>query len=209
MTPTTHPALIAGKLDAAAWARDRDRAQKANTPDAWRTLFDTFLQQRLHLRYLRPIELLQANDKKLGEGFSMVALQCTLIEFLAAYRTGKAYVHGAKETDQVYSDCQKIFWKFLRDQAPFSAVFSGRVAKDFYASVRCGLLHEARTKNDWRIKASTNGKALPIEAEKKFVYRNDFQDAIKAYIARYREEVAYSAEFQNAFIRKFDSLAQA
>ena len=56
----------------------------ATTP--WAKAFHEFLFQRLESRYLKPIRLLQDNGTWEGEGFSIVSIQCALLEFLAACR---------------------------------------------------------------------------------------------------------------------------
>jgi hypothetical protein len=47
---------------------------------------------------------------------------------------------------------------FLMTRTPFKEDFkTENMARDFYEGVRCGLLHEARTKNGWTIWAKDSG----------------------------------------------------
>jgi hypothetical protein len=66
-------------------------------------------------------------------------------------------------------------------------------------------LHEARTKDGWRILAR-NPKGKPIDANAKIVFRDDLQAAFKNFLQAYRNELLNDANLQAAFIRKFDSL---
>jgi len=50
-----------------------------------------------------------------------------------------------------YSDSGNMFVQFLSNRKPFSNVFDKKLGREFYANVRCGLLHEARTKDGWTI----------------------------------------------------------
>ncbi len=81
------------------------------------------------------------------------------------------------------------------------------MARDFYIDVRCGLLHEARTKNNWIIKGhSAKGLLFEEEGHEIILYRDDFYLALKEFIANYRQELVDSVERKAAFIRKFDRL---
>jgi hypothetical protein len=73
--------------------------------------------------------------------------------------------------------------------------------------VRCGLLHEARTKNDWTISAKSY-KGLIADPQKKIVYRDNFQDAILQFIEDYGARLVKDKELQAAFVRKFDKLSE-
>ena len=46
-----------------------------------------------------------------------------------------------------YSRSGDMFESFFVNRAPFNIEFNAAAAHDFYEGVRCGRLHEARTKN--------------------------------------------------------------
>jgi len=74
-------------------------------------------------------------------------------------------------------------------------------------NVRCGLLHEARTKGDWTIEASEpTGKLVSVTD--KIYYRDNFQDGLLQLIEWYKRVLLTDVEIQKAFIRKFDGLCQ-
>lgn len=151
---------------------------------------------------------MQDNGTYQGEGFSIVSIQCALIEFLAATHSGLAYrflkageVLGPYE----YSMSRQLFVDFLQRVPPFSGVFTTpAIATEFYGSVRCGLLHEATTKNGWRIHAC--GPAA-IDAAKKIVFRNQLQTLILSYVEDFGAKLPEDEDLQAAFLRKFDRLA--
>jgi hypothetical protein len=147
-----------------------------------------------------------------GEGFSIVALHCSLIEFLASTLEGKTYKYqrnGQPSLGQFeYSNSQDMFIEFLENQEPFKTIFSVQgTAKDFYASVRCGLLHEARTKNGWRIRVAPLATQA-IDTNSKIVHRNKMQNAFDQFVTWYEKTLSSDDALQKAFIRKFDSLCE-
>src|SRR5690606_30206708 len=98
-----------------------------------------------------------------------------------------------------------MFVSFLETYEPFKCMFSKTGAGDFYASVRCGLLHEARTKGTWKIRVCQSA-ILAIDAEAKVVYRDKMQAAVDQVLDWYGQQLCVDADLQQAFIRKFDSL---
>ena len=81
------------------------------------------------------------------------------------------------------------------------------LADDFYVNVRCGLLHEARTKGSWLIHAvDPTGQNLVVNSKKKIIYRDNFQDALLRFVIDYGTRLQTDLVYQEAFIRKFDSL---
>jgi hypothetical protein len=74
-----------------------------------------------------------------------------------------------------------------------------------YNEPTCSLLHEARTKNGWRIW----GHALEgqiVDVDKKILDRDNFQDALLTYIEDYGLRLMQDNVLQAAYIRKFDVL---
>lgn len=200
---------IAGWKTVEDWLIFRPRLVASSAPEIWQTAFTEYFYGRLASRYLEPISILQHNGTFQGEGFSIVAIQCTLIEFLESTVQGLSYQHRRRNDPPLgphqYSDSGDIFVQFLNGRQPFGRDFDIVAARDFYVSVRCGLLHEARTKNGWTIWArSPAGKVVDPLA--KVVYRNDFQAAILEFIEWYRTVLCSEVAVQEAFIRKFDSL---
>jgi hypothetical protein len=199
---------IAGSKTADDWKATRAILVGTQDPAVWRDAFDTFFRTRLELRYLHPIQRLQEHGTFSGEGFSIAAIQCSLIEFLESTVQGINYRHTWDPSTlgpYEYSSSSRIFQNFLTAREPFSRHFSQVLAQDFYTSVRCGLLHEARTKGGWRIHARDEQKRL-IDPVSKIVFRDDFHAGLLEFVDAYGSELANSIELQLAFIRKFDAL---
>ncbi|WP_114217099.1 hypothetical protein [Ochrobactrum sp. 3-3] len=199
---------IAGKLTADDWRAFKASLVVGGGSTLWATAFEDYFRQRLHLRYLRPIELLQSNGTWEGEGFSIVSIQCALIEFLAATRKGENYRHlkrGETLGPHEYNRSGDLFRKFLTTVKPFDTWFTEGAAADFYASVRCALLHEARTKNGWRIWVTGS---VPVDTAKKTVFRDTLQRTILDYVESYGKALLTDQPLQEAFVRKFDNLAK-
>lgn len=199
---------IAGDRTGFDWLELRDCIRSSPTRELWQKAYDEFLMKRLTTRYIYPIQLLMKNGEQKGEGYSIVSIQCALIEFLAAFRDGLTYKfvpRGQLLGEFEYSGSRNLYVDFLTRSPLFSDLFDENLATDFYANIRCALLHEARTKNGWRIRASGN-KAVCKHS--KIVYRDTLQYLIESYLSLYKEELLESADKKQAFIRKFDSLCE-
>jgi hypothetical protein len=207
--PTSRSDLqISGTSTVAEWNAHRPALGDA-PPETWHRTFDQFLGGRLRLRYLDPITTLQDSGSYRGEGFSIVTIQVALIEFLAATVSGLSYrlvKRGEPPLGQFeYSQSGTLFSGFLESQAPFQVDFPGDAADQFYKNVRCGLLHEARTKQSWSIWAAS-GQGQIVDAVRKIVFRDDLQNALLQFIAQYRARLGADQDIQEAFVRKIDSL---
>jgi hypothetical protein len=171
----------------------------------WQEAGTDYFYKRIDSRYLTPIGQLQSHETQGGEGFSIVTIQCALIEFLAAMVEGKNYSFEKTKDPHAYSNSGDLFRTFLSSQDPFAKSFTKDIATDFYKSVRCGLLHEARTKNGWRIKTTAPG-GRTVDAAKKILYRHRLHKDLEQFIASYRKRLLSDKALQAAFIRKFDAL---
>lgn len=198
--------LIAGRKRASDWRAFEPHLTPGGDPAPWKRAFKSYFQARLSYRYLKPITALLHSGKKAGEGFSIVAIQCSLIEFLESTLQGKSYVHGRVTNPQhEYSKSGVIFEAFLASRPPFSREFNPSLAHDFYESVRCGVLHEARTKNGWTVSAKSKDGTI-VEPNLKIVYRDNFQSALLEFVEWYKRELPLRRDLQEAFLRKFNSL---
>jgi len=202
--------LIAGWKTAGDWRALRAVLVIGGSPDLWRQAFADFYQTRLQLRYFNPIKVLQDHGTFQGEGFSILAIQCTLVEFLESTIQGIKYRHlrrGETLGPYEYSSSRDVFVSFLVKREPFSKEFDDPLALDFYAGVRCGLLHEARTKGGWRVWARGPDGAV-IDRDRRIVYRDNFQVALEAFIESYGTALVADTALQEAFVRKFDDLCE-
>jgi hypothetical protein len=201
-------AQIAGWKTPEDWRALRSMLVIGGSPDRWTNAFVDFFQTRLDLRYLNPIKILQDHGTFQGEGFSILAIQCTLVEFLESTVQGIKYRHlrrGEALGPYEYSSSREIFVGFLTKREPFAKDFDDQLARDFYAAVRCGLLHEARTKDGWRVWARGPDPSV-IDRAGRIVYRDNFQAALQVFIVWYGSALKTDTVLQEAFVRKFDDL---
>lgn len=181
--------------------------EKGATPEVWAKAVEEFFHDRMKTRYLEPIAVIQQGGRGVGEGFAMVSLQCALIEFLESTVEGKNFKFKGPLGTHDYDKSGPLFVSFLATREPFKQDFDEALAKDFYVAVRCGLLHEARTKGTWRIhdKNADNKIVKPGP----ILYRDVLQRGIVKFIADYVAAVPRDPNLQVAFIRKYEHLCKA
>ena len=82
--------------------------QKAHADSDWDSMVEIF-RDRIEGRFLKPIRLI-AEDRDIGEfsGFSILALDCLIIETLNLFYSGLNETEGAHD---------KAFWNFRPSQA--------------------------------------------------------------------------------------------
>lgn len=95
-----------------------------------------YIVERFEERYLDPIEA----DPAKKNGFTMMAVNCLMIESLESFRRGWKDTRNRSEL----AFCS--FFSYWGQFAEFRPV-SG----EFYRHVRCGILHQAETTGGWRI----------------------------------------------------------
>jgi len=199
---------IAGWNTPNDWANFSNSLVVGGTQEKWKEAYLQYFHPRLELRYLNPIKILQDNGTFQGEGFSIMTILCSLIEFLESTCQGKVYKHlprGTQPGPNEYSSSKEMFKDFLNNRQPFNNVFNESLANEFYSSIRCGLLHEASTKNGWRIWAkSNNGDILSIKD--KTVYRDQLEEGVRKFINSYGKLLESDQNLQSNFLIKWASL---
>lgn len=153
-------------LDINFWTTKRQGVRNSyDLSEEWNEIIERF-KARIEDFYFSPIDRVKDPNKLKGEGFTILTIQCALIEMFAAFKYGKIYKFNKNGNDPNYTykradDCfipflhsepifENHFYRFDNgnklDDQPFSAT-------EFYNKVRCGLMHEARTKGEWVINA--------------------------------------------------------
>ncbi len=107
----------------------------------WEIAFDIF-EDRIAGRFLKQIEILESNEDpeiKYFSGFSIMAIDCLLIETL------QQFYNGTKRTGK--GQDEKVFHDFFSRSSFFSTFFNEiDKTRIFYNHIRCGILHQAQTK---------------------------------------------------------------
>lgn len=155
-------------LDINFWTSKRQLVRNTyDFSDNWNEIIEKF-KDRIEDFYFSPIDKVKDPNKLKGEGFTILTIQCALIEMFAAFKYGKIHKFNKNGNDPNYTykranDCfipflhsEKIFenhfYKFENGNKLYDQPFS---ATEFYNKIRCGLMHEARTKGEWIINAKT------------------------------------------------------
>jgi hypothetical protein len=196
--------------------------QNYNYDNTWEEAIKLF-ENRLKRKFFDPIQLIINGKALKGEGFAIVTVQCALIEMLASFRQGKIFNHNknANSPKFEYKESQKMFTSLLQTASIFKDNFwelnnNNEIvinkpynSEDFYKNVRCGLMHEARTKMNWHITATPLTKS--IKNEKKFIltengkikiYRTILHHRLLDYLVEYGNELRNNTN-QNKTLRKF------
>jgi hypothetical protein len=204
---------IAGKHTDKQWMALKKQLQSKPTKRLWDSAFRRFYRMRIDTRYLHPIASIQQEDTQCGEGFTIVALFCTLVEFLESCERGDNFRFigrtGAKLQPNEYNERQasSYFKDFLRTRMPFNTLIPSTLVDSFYQNVRCGLLHEARTKGGWVISTGASSGALISQKDGQItLFRNQLIPALETYFREYRKRLLTNPSTQEAFFRKFDHL---
>ena len=207
---------IAGRNTAKQWKALRRRLQSKPTYRLWDSAYRRFYRLRIDTRYLQPIQSIRQHDTRLGEGFAIAALLCSLIEFLESCEKGDNF-HFIGRTGYTlqpneYSERQasRYFKDFLKMRKPFDSLVPATLVDSFYQDLRCGLLHEARTRGGWIIStAASRGALISRRRGKITLFRNQLVPALETYCGDYRARLMTDPNTQQALIRKFDHLCKA
>lgn len=185
-------------------------------------------RERLNKKFFNPLENL-ITESSAGAGFTIVAVQCALIESLASFRTGQVFNHNktAASPRYEYRRSSEVFRNFLYSDPIFENHFyvidqGGNKNVDrpfdanlFYDNVRCGLLHEARTKNEWVINFTqdnpkTKTTFLARDGANIRIYRSVLHFRLKECVNSYCQDLMISTidgkNLRRFFGRKLDHL---
>ena len=76
---------IAGRKNVTDWNALKPLLCDFSNGNAWECAYKDFFLKRLDDRYFKPLDIIIHNGKNAGEGFSIMAIICSLIEFLESY----------------------------------------------------------------------------------------------------------------------------
>lgn len=204
---------IAGNKTVRDWLELKSQIEKDfGNNELWEQAF-SFFEIRIQTRYLTPAKTIQDNDSSTvaGEGFAITAIICTLIEAFESFLQGKNYKYlkkGQKLKKHEYNRSSDIFADFLTKRAPFKRHFHKRpLAQEFYQNVRCSLLHEACTKNGWKIRIDTED-LLEKNGHTTTLNRVLLLKFIEEYIPTYKKLLFADNNLKKAFVRKMNYLCE-
>ncbi|MFN8114472.1 MAG: hypothetical protein U0W65_00045 [Bacteroidia bacterium] len=217
-------------LDINFWTTKREIVKNSyDFNETWNEIIERF-KVRVEDFYFSPIDSVKEPNKLKGEGFSILTIQCALIEMFAAFKYGKIHKFNKNENDPIYTykKADACFIPFLHSEPifenhfhrfenstrhldqPFSAI-------EFYNKVRCGLMHEARTKGEWIINAKKAYKGHETIFIKKEITNNkisidrtilnkQLKKYFKSYLDSLSQNNADGNSLRRLFARKLDHL---
>lgn len=186
----------------------RDEWLKLNLNDNknpdWDLAIEIF-NQRIQSRYLEPVDLLIKSDEKCNPverryGFSIMAIDCILIETLQSFREGL--------TD-TKSKSKKMFKNFLTKSEGFRKYFDSTQAENFFYDFRCGILHQAEIMGPsllWSVGLLIGKRSDGVP----YINRTNFHKILKDEVKRYSDNLRDPAnlELRTNFIKKMDYIAR-
>ncbi len=144
-----------------------------------------FIFDRFKERYIEPFK---KNKKK--NGFSMMAVACLMIEVL------ESFYQGFEDTKNKSKDCFKTFFEHCDELKEFRGL-----EEDFYYHIRCGILHQAETRDGWKI---SRKKEFPLLNEKtRTINATKFLNQLEKYLIGYSEKLEKS-DFSDEIWKKFE-----
>ncbi len=157
--------------------------ENARNKNDWSLMVDIFTD-RIEGRYLKPIRLIEKDDD-ISEfsGFAILALDCLIIETLNQFYKGM---------DETVGEHRLAFWEFFKKSEFFKESFSRKKAFVFYSHFRCGILHQAQTKNKSLVRIECEKMIEPISSHLSYgliVDREKFHDALESEIKSYKEKL--------------------
>jgi hypothetical protein len=132
-----------------------------------------FVRERFTERYITPLK----GDPKRKHGFCTMAICCLMIEALESFWQGWKDSNGRSKS---------AFNSFFHRNQNLN-VFCN-CANDFYYNVRCGILHQAETKNGWHIRRK--GPIFDLETKK--INATKFHKAMEECLKYYCNELKKS-----------------
>jgi len=139
-------------------------------------------------------------------GFSVMALDCLLIETL------QQFYEGVDETPR--GESREYFQDFLT-RTEFGQFFDQGIAEEFYHSIRCGILHQAEVKGDSKIWIRDGSPLVKWASDRNglIINRNLFHRKLERVFEKYLEDLRRSnhsdTDLRDNFKRKMDFVCRA
>jgi hypothetical protein len=198
------PLRIASRRRQIDWTIDHWKMIDFSKEDGWQLAIDIF-EDRIRGRFLDMVELIRDEPYS---GFSVMALDCLLIETLQQFR------EGVRETPARQSG--EYFRRFLTE-TEFGEYFDRKKADLFYDHIRCGILHMAEIKGASRILTRESLPVVNFSGADKFpdgviINRRKFHATLarvyQAYVKELRKNDPPNQELRGHFKAKMDHICK-
>jgi hypothetical protein len=176
----------------------------------WEKAINIF-QDRINGRFFNQVKLI---ENQIFSGFAIMSLDCLLIETLNQFWLGIDDTNHHPQYTRPIGRNWMSFRDFFHRSSHFSTFFPDDVSKVFYEQVRCGLLHQAETKQGTLInfKKSTMVNKIDISDINKGieVNRKLFHAALIQEFEDYCKKLLNSSEsaIRQNFINKMNLICR-
>jgi hypothetical protein len=162
------------------------------------------LEARIQQRFIDAVDHLITWDEgrpvmERRFGFTILAVDCLLVETLGAFVKGLPDTIGKSEV---------TFCEFLTTRPLFKTEFTRERAARFYKEFRCGILHQAEIGGDSRVWSV--GPMLQDDGSRIIVNRNKFHESLKKEFQTYLAELGdpASAKLRANFRTKMNFISR-
>jgi hypothetical protein len=145
-----------------------------------------FIIERFDERYFRPVE-----DSCSKHGFTIMAVACLVIETLESFYQGLPDTKGQG---------RKMFKDFFKRDINFSAF--GKNGDWFFEDIRCGILHQAETRNGWKIWR----KGPLLDEHRKTINATALLKQLRKSVEQYATEIQKDNSLWESFCKKMDAI---
>lgn len=167
-----------------------------SSEEDWNRAIEMF-DDRIDGRFFDVINVLKNNLVIPQSGFSIMALDCLLIETLMQFKNG--YSVTPKGCNK------KEYTNFLKDEFP-NEFPTKKIAELFYKDIRCGILHSAETKNGSDLTFNESSVIKMIASNKIRVDIMKITRMLESYYKDYIRKLNDDncSELRRKFIEKMD-----
>lgn len=174
-----------------------------------------FIHNRLYGRYIKPFDFKNEDYiKNYKNGFALMTSCCLLIETYVSF-TKKEYLNTDKQSAKTFGHfftTESRFSSFskggLKTDGTLSDKRDGGIPNDFYYNVRCGILHNAETRNGWII--TRDSSKVYFNPDKKEINATKFANRLKSVLLVYKNRLIESDydcdEIWINFIKRLEKL---
>lgn len=153
----------------------------------WEKAINIFIA-RMQGRYFDAINKLSNNGNRTAMqkyGFSIMCIQCLLIDTLVKFRYGPTVSERGTRTYNFEN--KKKFTRFLKEI--FFEDFNSNMAVRFYEDIRCGIMHFGTTKRNSRLTYDSDCLITEIEDGNISVDINILEEKLEQYFQQYIKEI--------------------
>lgn len=155
---------------------------------------------RIEGRFLKVVAMIECYEHA---GFAVMALDCLLVETLQQFREGKEETPRAKS--------KEYFVGFLTDKA-FGSFFTREMAERFYDQIRCGILHQAETKENSKLRIGVDTPLVEPTSDGRglIINRKLFHHRLVCVFEEYLASLGDSSqvELRENFRKKMDHICR-